>query len=155
MRSVAGALFFFTACAVPAVNAGIGLTALIAVGSWNGVAIDGYDPVAYYTDGKARVGSDTLEVVWRDAVWRFANEGNRAAFEAHPQVYAPRFGGFDPNGVAQGLLVKGNALIFARGEDDKLYLFKDEASRDVFLDNDQIVAKAATSWDDLVVKVVP
>ncbi|GGE39495.1 hypothetical protein GCM10007276_16040 [Agaricicola taiwanensis] len=120
------------------------------------MAIDGYDPVSYFTDEKPRPGSPLYEFVWRDAVWRFANEGNLAAFKAHPDVYAPRFGGFDPNGVARGLLVKGDSHVFAMSDMDKrLYLFSNEDSRRTFISDQDLAAKANSMWQELVVKVVP
>lgn len=147
---------FFALTAVPAVHASIGLTSLVSISPWNGVAIDGYDPVSYFTDAQPRVGSSLHEYVWRDAVWRFVNEGNLAAFKAHPEVYAPRFGGFDPNSVARGVLVKADGAIFALGSNDRrLYLFRDESSRTAFVDDHAIAAKAITMWDELVVQVVP
>jgi hypothetical protein len=148
-------LVFFAAPAIPVVKANIGLTALVAIERWSGVAIDGYDPVAYFTEGQPRLGSRQLEVVWRDAAWRFANEGNRAAFEAHPEIYSPRFGGFDPNAVARGVLVAGDVHIFALGPDQQLYLFRDEESRLAFLTDREIGAKANRVWEDIQRQVVP
>lgn len=156
LRSALGSLIFLALTAVPGVHASIGLTSLVAISPWNGVAIDGYDPVSYFTDAQPRVGSPLFEYVWRDAVWRFANEGNLAAFKAHPDIYAPRFGGFDPNSVARGVLVKGDGTVFAMGPDDqRLYLFRDHTSRTAFVGDEAIAAKADTVWDELVVQVVP
>jgi hypothetical protein len=58
-----------------------------------GLAISGFDPVAYFTEGKALFGRPELELNLDGAVWRFTNEGNRGAFAKHPEVYAPRFAG--------------------------------------------------------------
>jgi YHS domain-containing protein len=60
-----------------------------------GFAIGGFDPVAYFTDGKPVPGRAEFELSSAGVVWRFANEGNRAAFAANPDVYAPQFGGYD------------------------------------------------------------
>ena len=46
------------------------------------------------------------------AVWRFSNVGNREAFAARPDVYMPQFGGYDPVGVARGVAVAGNPLVW-------------------------------------------
>ena len=61
-----------------------------------GLALSGFDPVAYFTDGKPQFGRPELEFRNNGAVWRFRNEGDRAAFADHPEVYMPRFGGYDP-----------------------------------------------------------
>ena len=73
------------------------------VDRYSGLAIDGYDPVAFYTEGKPVPGDDDIELVYGGAVWRFCNVGNREAFAARPEVYMPRFGGYDPVGVARGV----------------------------------------------------
>ena len=47
------------------------------------------------------------------AVWRFRNEGNRASFVAHPEIYGPQFGGYDPIDLARGVTVAGNPAVLA------------------------------------------
>ena len=59
-----------------------------------GVAIDGYDPVAYFTQGQALKGSEAYTHFWNDAEWRFINTEHRELFVANPVKYAPRHGGF-------------------------------------------------------------
>ena len=61
-----------------------------------GLAIHGYDPVAYFTDAVALAGRAELELSYGGVVWRFRNAGNRAAFAERPDVYMPQFGGYDP-----------------------------------------------------------
>ena len=68
----------------------------------SGLAISGFDPVAYFIDGAASLGKGEFEASFAGAVWRFRNEGNRGAFMADPDIYMPRFGGYDPIGVARG-----------------------------------------------------
>ncbi len=60
----------------------------------DGVALQGYDPVAYFADGKAVRGSVTHAASHRGAVYYFATAEHRAAFEAQPDKYAPEFGGW-------------------------------------------------------------
>lgn len=59
-----------------------------------GVAIDGYDPVAYFTKGQAMQGSEAYTYYWDDAEWRFINAEHRDLFAANPKKYTPRHGGF-------------------------------------------------------------
>lgn len=59
-----------------------------------GVAIKGYDTVAYFTEGKAVKGKKEFEYEWQDAKWRFSSASNRDKFVANPQAYAPQYGGF-------------------------------------------------------------
>lgn len=60
----------------------------------DGVAIKGYDPVAYFTERKPVKGSDKYEYVWMGAKWRFASAVNRDMFQKQPEKYAPQFGGY-------------------------------------------------------------
>ncbi len=69
-------------------------------------AIGGYDPVAYFTEGKPVVGDPTILTDWRGATWRFASEANRDAFIADPVKYAPAYGGYCAYAVAQGYTAK-------------------------------------------------
>jgi hypothetical protein len=57
------------------------------------LAISGYDPVAYFTDGKPVPGRTEFEHVWHDARWRFASAGHRDLFVGDPNRYAPQYDG--------------------------------------------------------------
>lgn len=125
-------------------------TERLVVNRHTGLAIDGFDPVAYFTDAAAMPGQPEVEMALNGAVWRFRNEGNRAVFLAHPDIYGPGFGGYDPTDVARGKPVAGRAQIFlVHGE--RLYLFNREESREAFVaDPDTILKKAAARWPGLV-----
>ncbi|HEX2581731.1 MAG TPA: YHS domain-containing (seleno)protein [Dongiaceae bacterium] len=90
-------------------------TALVAVGSasadgaktfiWTnkqGVAINGYDPVAYFTDGKPAKGVPDYKTEWQGATWQFTSAAHRDLFAAAPEKYAPQYGGWCAFGVADG-----------------------------------------------------
>jgi YHS domain-containing protein len=62
--------------------------------TWGGVAIKGYDPVAYFTEGKPLEGKAEFEVEWKGAKWRFASAEHLAMFKADPEAYAPQYGGY-------------------------------------------------------------
>lgn len=64
------------------------------------LAISGYDPVAYFTDGKPVAGNTEFEYVWRDARWRFANADHRELFVRDPEHYAPQYDGFCAMGAS-------------------------------------------------------
>jgi YHS domain-containing protein len=61
--------------------------------SW-GVAIDGTDPVSYFTEGKPVEGSRDITADWNGATWRFASAANRDMFLAEPEKFAPQYGGY-------------------------------------------------------------
>ena len=121
-------------------------TEYVVVDRHTGLAISGFDPVAYYTDAVALPGRESLEYAYAGAVWRFLNEGNRAAFMAYPDLYMPRFGGYDPVGVARGAGVAGDPrhwLVI----DNKLFLFFTPQARAAFSNASQrMAAEAVAHW---------
>ena len=67
-----------------------------------GVAIEGTDAVAYFTEGRPVKGTSEFAHRWKGAEWRFKPAANRDAFAAAPEKYAPRFGGYCAWAVSQG-----------------------------------------------------
>src|SRR5438132_742149 len=86
-----------------------------------GVAIKGYDPVAYFTDSKPVEGSSDFTFEWNGAKWRFANAGHLAAFKTAPEKYAPQYGGYCAWAVSQGYTA-GIDPTARKIVDGKLYL---------------------------------
>ena len=84
-------------------------------------AINGYDPVAYFTDNKPVKGSDSLVFEWMGAKWKFATQAHLDLFKANPEKYAPQYGGYCAYGVTQDNLVKVEPEQFTV-RDGKLYL---------------------------------
>jgi hypothetical protein len=121
-------------------------TELIVVDRNSGIAIGGFDPVAYFIDGVAMPGKGDFEASFAGAVWRFRNEGNRGAFLADPDTYLPRFGGYDPTGVARGAAVPGDPRLWlVQGR--RLYLFYRAEARDLFAgDAEAVIAAADLRW---------
>lgn len=121
----------------------------IEVNHQTGLAISGFDPVAYFTDKALETGRQSLELTLDGAVWRFRNEGNRAAFAERPDVYMPRFGGYDPVAIARGASVPGHPMFWTvTGE--RLYLFYSEDARAAFLaDPGRIIERATRKWPEV------
>jgi hypothetical protein len=114
-----------------------------------GLAIFGYDPVAYFTDSRPVAGKADYELSFGDVVWRFRSAGNRAAFSAHPEIYQPRYGGYDPVSIARGVAVPGNPLLWLVVE-ERLYLFYTEAARDEFAASPDTAMSAADGrWQEV------
>jgi hypothetical protein len=119
------------------------------------LAIDGYDPVAFFTDGKPVQGSADLELRKGGVIWRFTNVGNRAAFAAAPNVYMPQYGGYDPVGVARGLAVAGSPSVWMI-QGQRLFLFYDNARRQKFAnDPSRVTASADRKWPDVQRTLTP
>jgi hypothetical protein len=148
----------WSSCAGALLAAGLGLagplpaalraatTERVVVDRHTGLAIYGVDPVAYFTDRKPIVGRPELEHRYAGAIWRFDNEGNRAAFAADPDVYMPRYGGYDPVGIARGLSTPGYPELWVI-HDERLFLFYTAAARATFLENPaMIIASASARW---------
>jgi enamine deaminase RidA (YjgF/YER057c/UK114 family) len=79
------------------------LVALLGPAAWGEearLAISGYDPVAYFSDGKPVPGSAEFEYVWHDARWRFASAAHHDLFVKDPEHYAPQYDGYCALGVA-------------------------------------------------------
>ena len=70
--------------------------------TFTGVAIKGYDPVAYFTVGKPTKGNSDFSYDWNGAEWRFATAVNRDLFKADPVKYAPQYGGYCAWAVSRG-----------------------------------------------------
>jgi YHS domain-containing protein len=124
-------------------------TERVVTARFSGLAIDGYDPVAYFVDKAAVLGLPDFEAQEAGVVWRFHNEGNRASFLAHPEIYGPQFGGYDPIAIAHGVTFAGNPHFFVvTGQ--RLYLFGLESNRDSFAANPgQYLPQAKARWPKL------
>lgn len=123
---------------------------VVNTGLFGGVAIEGYDPVAYFTEGKAMKGSEEFEYEWLGTPWHFANAKHREMFTAAPEKYAPQFGGYCTLGIG----VDGHAAENIDPEtawriiDGKLYLVYDPTYVEE-LDGpagDEWLAKAEANW---------
>jgi hypothetical protein len=86
------------------------------------LAIKGYDPVAYFTDGKPTPGAPSFEYEWDEHLWRFSSAEHRDLFKADPVRYAPQFGNFCAMALAKGEVVVANPENWLIN-DGKLYVF--------------------------------
>jgi hypothetical protein len=121
-------------------------TERVVIDRHTGLALYGVDPVAYFTDGKPVPGLADFEYGYAGAIWRFHNEGNRAAFAADPDVYMPRYGGYDPVGISHGLATPGFPALWVVF-DQRLYLFYTPEARAVFVANPaSAIASASARW---------
>jgi hypothetical protein len=130
-------------------------TETLVVDRYIGLAIGGYDPVAFYTEGKPVAGSPDFELEYSGAIWRFRNIGNREAFAARPDIYMPKFGGYDPVGVAHGVAVAGNPGVWAI-TGGQLFLFYDRDRLAAFAaDAQRITSVAERKWPDVLRTLSP
>jgi hypothetical protein len=145
---IAAAAALFTQ-AFPPLPARAATTERVIVNRYTGLAIEGFDPVAYFVDARPMVGLPGFEASQAGAVWRFRNEGNRASFVAHPDIYGPQFGGYDPIDLARGVTYAGNPRFWLISE-QRLYLFGREQTRDAFAaDPEHYLRDAQQRWPAL------
>jgi YHS domain-containing protein len=86
-----------------------------------GIAIKGYDPVAYFTKNSPTKGNKEISLEWNGATWYFSSEENRKLFQNDPEKYAPQYGGYCAYAMASGDLVDINPKAW-KIVNDKLYL---------------------------------
>lgn len=114
-----------------------------------GVAVNGYDPVAYFVAGTAEVGSPDLTASHDGATYRFANAANRDRFVADPATYLPAYGGYCAYGVARGYKVKVDPDAFTI-VDGTLYLNYDKGVMQKWrTDVPAYIAKANANWKSI------
>jgi YHS domain-containing protein len=109
------------AAALIAVPAAAAATAPAVNTSATGIAMNGYDPVAYFLEGKPVKGQAQHRLEWNGAQWHFSSTSSREAFAANPERFAPQFGGYCAWAVSQHYLAPGDPN-FWKIVDGKLYL---------------------------------
>ncbi len=116
----------------------------------SGVALKGYDPVAYFTRSAPTPGNPAIVATHDDATYRFATQENRRLFQANPAKYLPVYGGFCAYGVAQGYKVKIEPEAW-RIVDGRLYLNYDLSIREKWaMDIPGYVGAANKNWPGLL-----
>lgn len=112
----------------------------------HGVAIGGYDTVAYFTEGRPVKGDSRYSVMWKGAVWLFASAEHRDLFEMDPRHYAPRFGGYCAYGMARGRAVSSSPETWVI-RDERLYLINNPGVAERWIaDPRHEIAEAVAHW---------
>ncbi|MGK7909870.1 MAG: YHS domain-containing (seleno)protein [Synechococcus sp.] len=121
----------------------------LAIYSEGGIAIDGTDPVAYFTDNAPVPGSAELTYEWGGATWQFSTEENRDLFASNPEAYAPQYGGHCAWAVAQGYSAPTVPDAWSI-VDGKLYLNFDSSVQNRWeRDVPGNIAKADANWPEV------
>ena len=118
----------------------------------SGVAIQGYDPVAFFADGKPVKGKPEFAARHDGATYLFASQDHRDQFARDPAKYEPSFGGYCAYGVSRNKLVEVDVDAF-QIVDGKLLLQYSKSVRDNFnKDTKGNLARATSNWPGLVEK---
>lgn len=122
----------------------------VYTGTFSNTAVQGHDPVAYFTEGKPVKGSKKYSTDYKGAEFRFASQENLDTFLADPEKYTPQFGGYCAWAVSEGYTAKGDADHWAI-VDGKLYLNYDKKIQNRWeQDRAEHIDKANSNWPDIL-----
>jgi YHS domain-containing protein len=125
------------------------LVTAIVTDPLTGVALEGYDPVSYFTEPDPVPGLPDFEYQWGGVPWYFATAANRDVFMRNPEIYAPQFGGHCATSLSRGYLSDGKPRLYAI-VGMKLYLFYSVANREAFFQSEETSLRSAESgWMQL------
>ena len=122
----------------------------VNTGYFEGIAIKGYDTVAYFTENRAVKGSEDYSYDWLGTPWYFASAKHRELFQSNPVKYAPQYGGY-----CAGEVVGGSVTVDIDPEafkiiDGKLYLIYNKSYADVFEAHaSDYIPKADANWPEI------
>lgn len=143
-KSILGGLTLSIALATSTLAAGVDVNA-----SSTGLALQGFDPVAYFTEGAPTKGDYKLTSTFDEATYWFATEENKALFEANPEAYIPAYGGYCAFGTAMGFKFDGDPNHW-KIVDDVLYLnLSQEIQERWVADIPGFIQKADVSWETI------
>jgi YHS domain-containing protein len=117
-----------------------------------GLAVQGYDPVAFFTDQKPVKGTADLQSTYHGGTYWFASAEHKALFDANPEKYEPAFGGYCAYGVSKGHLAPVDVNAF-QIVDGRLLMQHGDGARNGFNEDQKgNLAKADATWPKLVGK---
>lgn len=144
VKSILGGIALSVAVATSAFAAGVDVNA-----SNTGLAMQGFDPVAYFNEGQPTKGSYKLTSTFDEATYWFATEENKALFEATPEAYVPAYGGYCAFGAAMGFKFDGDPNHW-KIVDDVLYLnLSSDIQERWVTDIPGYVEKANVNWETI------
>lgn len=111
------------------------------------LALKGYDPVAYFNQGRAIKGDTSKGIRWGNVIWYFSSDANKLMFKTFPEKYVPQYGGYCAGAVASGFTADIDPMVW-HIENDKLFLFFDQGSKNSFVNtiDTGIIDKATSEW---------
>jgi YHS domain-containing protein len=118
----------------------------------NNLAIQGYDPVAFFTENKPIKGKPEFKSAYEGAMYLFASAENKKSFEKEPSKYSPAFGGFCAFGVSRNKLVEIDPEAFQIVNGRLLLQYSKGVRNDFNKDVHGNLAKANENWPALVEK---
>src|SRR6266478_7626417 len=117
-----------------------------------GVAIQGYDPVAFFTDNMQMKGKPEFSARYNGALYYFTSKEHRELFNGDPAKYEPVFGGYCAYGVSRGKLVEIDVNAFQIVNDRLLLQYSKSVREDFNKDKEGNLTKAEHNWPGLIEK---
>jgi len=115
----------------------------------DGIAIKGFDAVAFHTEAKALKGSDHFTYRWKDTNWLFADQANLDLFKKDPEKYAPQYGGYCAYGTADGHKAPTETDTWTV-KDNKLYFNYNKKVQEMWNKNQAgYIEKADKNWVEI------
>ena len=116
----------------------------------DGLAVQGFDTVAYFTAENAVKGDTKYEYAWNGAKWLFSSQENLDKFKQSPEAFAPQFGGYCAYAVSHGHTADGDPHAW-KVVDGKLYLnYNPEVKQMWEKDQDKFIKDGEANWPKLV-----
>ena len=117
-----------------------------------GIAVNGYDVVAYFTEGQPVKGQLAFSSQYKNTQWLFSSEEHKLLFEKNQQQYLPQYGGYCAYGMSKGFVVDTDPNAFTI-LNDKLYLNYSLGVRETWLkDTDVYIERANNNWLEKIAK---
>ena len=114
-----------------------------------GIAIKGYDAVAFFKQSKPVKGIEKFSYQWNNATWLFSDEENRAAFEKTPEKYAPQYGGYCAFGASEGHKAPTETDTWTV-RNDKLYFNYNKKVKEMWQkDEENLIKIADQKWPEI------
>ena len=130
--------------------AGCGSMNVVSDGADSRLMLKGYDPIAYFTDGKPVPGKPEIKADHQGVTYRFASEDHRRLFISNPAKFVPQYGGWCANGMAYAIPLGGEPQNF-KIIDGRLYLFGGNRSKLYFeMDQEKNLKLADQYWESEV-----
>lgn len=127
-----------------------GLTPDTTVNAPRGLGIQGFDPVAYHADKKAKPGTTQFQTAYQGVVYQFTNAQNKQAFDANPQSYLPAYGGYCAYAMSNGDIVDINPRNWTV-INGQLYLNANIFAQGLFaINTDKKIREANGHWNTLI-----
>lgn len=140
------------AAAFAGLSAAVAAQPEVQTDRFSDLAVDGYDPVAYFTTGAPTKGEAAFTYEYNGAKWRFVSAENVEKFKAEPEAYAPQYGGYCAWAVSQDYTAPGNPKNW-KIVGGKLYLnYNDKVQADWEKDIPGFIEKADANWPAVLKK---